>query len=308
MTPMSKWASNESFRLLAIPVLRIACEHDRMWSGLIKLRGNGGSGVSSHDVSVKVSDIQPNSSCEALLLIRTPRVAPDCFSAADDSGSWQQNCFRNSKQRNQLWVDATPRMGEQMDRFAVSCSHSNTYYLGRRHALWLSTVLLCCSLTTAAQKMTQPGDTIAPFSTRATHLLGFANAKNNSTGTLSIQDDSLQFQQNGKPGTKVKIASLRDVFLGAESKQVGGLPMTLGKTAAPFGGGRVVSLFAHKKYDTLTLEYADVDGGIHGAIFQLKKGQAEIVKNELMARGVAITSRQDQATKESAEEATHENK
>jgi hypothetical protein len=198
-------------------------------------------------------------------------------------------------------------MGEQMDRFAVSCSHSNTYYQ-RRHALWLSTVLLCCSLTTAAQKMTQPGDTIAPFSTRATHLLGFANAKNNSTGTLSIQDDSLQFQQNGKPGTKVKIASLRDVFLGAESKQVGGLPMTLGNTAAPFGGGRVVSLFAHKKYDTLTLEYADVDGGIHGAIFQLKKGQAEIVKNELMARGVAITSRQDQATKESAEEATHENK
>jgi hypothetical protein len=24
------WASNEAFRLLAIPVLRIACEHDRM--------------------------------------------------------------------------------------------------------------------------------------------------------------------------------------------------------------------------------------------------------------------------------------
>ena len=33
--------------------------------------------------------------------------------------------------------------------------------------------------------------------------------------------------------------------------------MKLGKAAAPFGGGRVVSLFAHKKYDTLTLEYVD---------------------------------------------------
>ena len=195
-----------------------------------------------------------------------------------------------------------------MDRFVVSCSHSKTYHLGRRYALWLSAVLVCCSLTAPAQKITQRGDTSVPFSTRATHLLGFANAKNNSTGTLSVQDDSLQFQQNGKPAAKVKIALVRNVRLGAESKQVGGLPMTLGKTAAPFGGGRVVSLFAHKKYDTLTLEYVDADEGIHGAIFQLTKGQGELVKNELIAQGATISSRQDQATKENAAEARHENK
>ena len=195
-----------------------------------------------------------------------------------------------------------------MDRCLVSCSHRKTYHLGRRHALWLSTMLICCSLTAPAQKITQRGDTSAPFSTRATHLLGFANAKNNSTGTLSVQDDSLQFQQNGEPGAQVKIGSVRDVFLGGESKQVGGLPMTLGKAAAPFGGGRVVSLFARKKYDTLTLEYLDADKGIHGAIFELPKGQGELVKNELIAQGVTITSRQDQSTKESATEARHENK
>src|SRR5258706_1265754 len=180
-----------------------------------------------------------------------------------------------------------------MNRFVVSRSHSEAYTPDRRRALWLSTMLICCSLTAPAQKITQRGDPSA-FSTRATHLLGFANARSNSTGTLSVQDDSLQFQQNGKPGAQVKIGSVRDVFLGGESKQVGGLPMTLGKAAAPFGGGRVVSLFAHKKYDILSLEYVDADGGIHGAIFQLKKGQAEIVKNELIAQGVTIGSRQDQ--------------
>src|SRR5713101_5430243 len=195
-----------------------------------------------------------------------------------------------------------------MDCFIVSCTHSKTYHLGRRHALWLSTVLLCGSLIAPAQKIPQLRDTSAPFSARATHLLGFANARNNSTGILSVQDDSLQFQQNGKPGAQVKIGSVRNVFLGAESKQVGGLPMTLGKAAAPFGSGRVVSLFAHKKYDTLTLEYVDADGGIHGAIFQLTKGQGELVKNELIAQGVTISSRQDQSTKESATEAKHENK
>jgi len=82
----------------------------------------------------------------------------------------------------------------------------------------------------------------------------------------------------------------------------------LGKTAAPFGGGRVVSLFAHKKYDTLTLEYVDADGGLHGAIFQLEKGQGEVVKNELIAQGLSMSSNQDQSTKESATEAKHENK
>jgi hypothetical protein len=195
-----------------------------------------------------------------------------------------------------------------MDRFFVSRSHSNAYRPDRCHALWLSTVVICCALTASAQKITQRGGTSAPFTTRATHLLGFANVKNNSTGTLSVQDDSLQFQQNGKPGTQVKIGSVRDVFLGGESKQVGGLPMTLGKAAAPFGGGRAVSLFAHKKYDTLTLEYVDADEGIHGAIFQLTKGQGELVKNELIAQGVTINSRKDQSTKESATEAKHENK
>jgi hypothetical protein len=169
-------------------------------------------------------------------------------------------------------------------------------------------VLIWCGLSASAQQTTQRGDASVPFSTRATHLLGFANARNNSTGTLSIQDDSLQFQQNGKPDAKVKIALVRDVFLGAESKQVGGLPMTLGKTAAPFGGGRVVSLFAHKKYDTLTVEYVDADEGIHGAIFQLTKGQGELVKNNLIAQGATINSRKDQSTKESAAEARHEKK
>jgi hypothetical protein len=242
-----------------------------------------------------------------LLLLRTSRlcriasVLPTIWIAAAE-------LHEEIHQRKQLWVDVTLRIGEQMDRFVVSCSHSRTYHLGRRHALWLSTVLVCYSLTASAQKITQPGDASSPSSTRATHLLGFANAKTNSTGTLSVQDHSLQFQQNGKPGAKVKIALVRDIFLGAESKQVGGLPMTLGKTAAPFGGGRVVSLFAHKKYDTLSLEYVDADGGIHGAIFQLAKGQGELVKNELTAQGVPISSRQDQSTKEGTTEARHENK
>ena len=52
--------------------------------------------------------------------------------------------------------------------------------------------------------------------------------------------------------------------------------MTLGKTAAPYGGGQVISLFAYKKYDIVTLEDVDCDEGVHGAIFQLRKDKVNL--------------------------------
>src|SRR6202795_5026444 len=127
--------------------------------------------------------------CEALLLLSTSRVRRTAL-LQQTIGIAATELLEETQQRKQLWVDATLRIGEQMDRFIVSRRHSKTYHPDRRHALWLSTVLLCCSLSAPAQKITQLGDTSAPFSTRATHLLGFANARNNSTGTLSVQDDS----------------------------------------------------------------------------------------------------------------------
>jgi hypothetical protein len=170
-------------------------------------------------------------------------------------------------------------------------------------ALWLSASVAALAQSTApALKATQP------FSIRATHVAGLPNTKNNCKGTLSAQDNVLRFEQSGKTVAQVDIASVRKAFLGEESMQVGGLPMKIGKAAAPYGGGRLVSLFAHKKYDTLTLEYVDGDGGVHGAIFQIDKGQGELVRNELVARGVSSSSGENQATKQSTSEVTHDDK
>lgn len=167
---------------------------------------------------------------------------------------------------------------------------------------------LCSSSGAWAQGTAAPLDAKAPFSIQATHLMGLPNTKNNCNGTLSVENNALRFQKHGNPDAEVNIASVRALFLGEESKQVGGLPVKLGKAAAPFGGGRVVSLFAHKKYDTVTLEYVDSNGGLHGAIFQVTKGQGELVRNELVARGVSSSFGDDQPTKQSSLEVTHENK
>jgi len=172
--------------------------------------------------------------------------------------------------------------------------------------LWV--VCFCLNNGALAQSKAAPVNTSAVFSTRATHLLGLPKTKRNCSGTLSIQDSALQFQANGKPGVQIGMASILRFSLGDESKQVGGLPMTLGKAAAPFGGGRVVSLVAHKKYDTLTFEYVEGNGGIHGAIFQLKKGEGELVRNELVTRGASSSPGEDQPVKRNALEVKHEDK
>lgn len=166
-------------------------------------------------------------------------------------------------------------------------------------------ILAIASMAAFGEDANQPRN--SPAGIRVTHLLGLEGASNNASGTLTIEADSLRFQKKGKPAVEVKIASVRDVFLGDESKQIGGLPMTLGKAAVPFEGGRAVSLFTHKKYDTLTLEYVDGNGGVHGAIFQLGKGQGEILRNELVAAGAHVTGNEDQSTKQRTAEVSSEN-
>lgn len=194
-----------------------------------------------------------------------------------------------------------------MNRLFVGRNHRYPYFDGRAlislWALWFGFGLVALAQSTATDVNADK-----PFSIQATHVLGFEKTKNNCNGTLFIQDDMLQFQQGGEASTQIKIASVRGVFLSEEDQQVGGVPMTLGKAAAPYGGGRVVSLFAHKNYDILTLEYIGVDGGVHGVIFQLSKGQGDLVRNELVARGVPSSSGEKQSTKQSTAGVTNENK
>ena len=192
-----------------------------------------------------------------------------------------------------------------MSRLFVLKNHKRGCF-ARNAVLSLWALLLCSSIGAWAQSTAATAS--ASFTIRATHLLGFPNTKNNCNGSLSIKDDALRFEQDAKPGTEVKIASVQGVFLGSESKQIGGTPAKLGKAAAPFGSGRVVSLFAHKKYDTLTVEYVDDDGGVHGAIFQMSKGQAEHVRKELVTRGVSPSLRDERSNEPSTPESSYEKK
>jgi hypothetical protein len=192
-----------------------------------------------------------------------------------------------------------------MTRLFVRRNHIGVCFSGALIVkIWA--LLFCSSLAALAQSAAPSVTANSPLSIPAMHLLGMKDTKRNCNGTLSIQDNALQFRQHGKPGAQINTTSIQAIALGSESKQVGGVPMKLGKAAAPFGSGRIVSLVTHKKHDILTVEYVDGDGGVHGAIFELAKGQGELVRDSLKARSVSRASGEDRPTKHSTTEVMDE--
>jgi len=136
----------------------------------------------------------------------------------------------------------------------------------------------------------------------ARHVMGLEKVRKNARGQMTFENDALKFQKSGGAAVELRIASLLSVFTGQQEKQVGGLPVVLGRAATPYGGGRVIALFSHKKFDTLTLEYRDEDGGVHAAIFQLAQGQAQLIQNALAARGIHINEAQTTTAKPTPED------
>jgi hypothetical protein len=157
-------------------------------------------------------------------------------------------------------------------------------------------LLIFCSACLMAQD--QGGAAPAAGSAvRVTHVLGFESISNNANGELSIQQHTLRFQKSDGSSVQVGVESIQDLSLGVADKQVGGTAAAVGRAATPYGGGRLISLFSHKKYDTLTVEYLDPNGGFHGAVFQLDKGQGQALKDALVAGGAHVTNLENQPTK-----------
>ncbi|HEY6391183.1 MAG TPA: hypothetical protein VIX89_07895 [Bryobacteraceae bacterium] len=115
-------------------------------------------------------------------------------------------------------------------------------------------------------------------------LMGLENVKRNAHGMLSLQQDSMQFTA-GQTVAKVPVKSIDDIFSGAEMTQSGGAVGAVTKVALPYGGGRALSLLLRTKIDILTLTYRDDNGGFHGVILTLPKGQGEQVRAQLVAGG-----------------------
>ena len=123
---------------------------------------------------------------------------------------------------------------------------------------------------------------------KVVQLTGLVGVKDNAKGTLSVENGQLHFV-HGKASSDVSAPSVQDVVTAADSQRAVGGTIGLMSMAAPYGGGRVLSLF-RTKIDTLTVKYRDTDGGLHGAIFSMPVGTAEVIKKDLVAQGAHSTA------------------
>jgi hypothetical protein len=55
-----------------------------------------------------------------------------------------------------------------------------------------------------------------------------------------------------------------------------------------------------QKIDTLTVEYRDANGGLHGAIFTLPEGQAALLKGQMVAAGAKTSITVEEEAKQQA--------
>jgi hypothetical protein len=145
----------------------------------------------------------------------------------------------------------------------------------RRALIFLTGLLAATAFPSAAQ---QPAT-----GTKAVQVTGLTGVKPNAKGNLASANGNLEFEHD-KAKVTVPIHSVEDVITGADSQRV--FRGTLGTLTmlAPYGGGRFLSLF-RAKLDTLTIQYRDTDGGLHGAIFTMALGKAEPFKKEMVAQG-----------------------
>jgi hypothetical protein len=119
--------------------------------------------------------------------------------------------------------------------------------------------------------------------TKVVQITGLTGVKNRTKGSLAIEGGNLRFA-HAQAKVDLAATSVQDVVTGNDSQRL--VHGTLGTLTmfAPYESGRFLSLF-RTKLDTLTIQYRDADGGLHGAVFTMPAGQAEVIKKELIAQG-----------------------
>src|SRR5271166_6523706 len=167
--------------------------------------------------------------------------------------------------------------------------HQENEVIMKLNRLILWSLLIALGTLTPLCPAQQPPP--APVSIEAVQVIGLVGVKQNTKGNLKVENGSLSFAHS-KSTCEVPAASIQDVVTGADSQRViGGTVGTISRLA-PYGGGTALSLLRSKV--DITIQYRDPNGGLHGAIFTMPVGAAELIKEALLAQG-AHTSIPSQA-------------
>lgn len=134
------------------------------------------------------------------------------------------------------------------------------------------------AFTARAQETTAAAQTAsasANLSARSVvHVAGLPDAKEKDKGTLTLTATELRFQ-GAKTESVLPRTQLRAVSLGKERVELWGVKGRLLRMAIPNGGGIAAAAVMHHSVHMLTVEFRDVRGGSHAAVFDLHDADAE---------------------------------
>lgn len=122
---------------------------------------------------------------------------------------------------------------------------------------------------------------------KSTEIIGLDGVKDKTSGILSIEDGKLSFVHS-KTKSEIPAAAIEDVVTAADSQRAIRGALGTMSMLAPYGSGRVLSMF-RSKIDSLTIKYRDDNGGLHGAIFTMPPRTAEPFKQALIRQGAHTT-------------------
>jgi hypothetical protein len=160
-------------------------------------------------------------------------------------------------------------------------------------------VIVICGTAVMASSQSNPSNetrssspaTEAPqhqTSKKSTAIIGLDGVKEKTAGTLNVEDGKLCFVHSGNK-SQIPAAAIEEVVTGEDSQRV--IRGTLGTLSmfAPYESGRAISML-RSKIDNLTIQYRDDDGGLHGVLFTMPVGAAELIKQELITQGAHTTN------------------
>jgi hypothetical protein len=97
-------------------------------------------------------------------------------------------------------------------------------------------------------------------------LTGLPGIAPRTDGAILLNHTMLRFQA-GEQHADIARRRIISVTSGEERIETGGTAGKVTRMLIPYGGGLVVGAITHKKVSLLTIEYLDISGQYHGAIF-----------------------------------------
>jgi hypothetical protein len=109
----------------------------------------------------------------------------------------------------------------------------------------------------------------------AEHAYGFPEAKPKKKGVLTLSADALTFA-NKSVRSSIPRNAITAVSAGDERIEMWGTGGMLLRMAIPDGGGIAAAALMHHRVDMLTVEFRDIRGGTHSAVFYLPAKEAAV--------------------------------